>query len=35
MELYIDDLEISYYTKNILHELGLTMGSGPGYVSGP
>lgn len=36
MELYIDDLEISYYTKNILHELGFTMVSdlaGHNYIS--
>lgn len=36
MELYIDDLKISNYTKNILHELGFTMISdleGHDYIS--
>lgn len=36
MELYIDDLEISYYIKNMLHELGFTMVSdleGHDYIS--
>lgn len=36
MGLYIDDLEISYSAKNMLHELGFTMVSdleGHDYVS--
>ena len=36
MGLYIDDLEISYSAKNILHELGFTMVSdleGHDYIS--
>lgn len=36
MGLYIDDLEISNHTKNMLHELGFTMVSdleGHDYIS--
>lgn len=36
MDLHIDDLKISDFTKNILHELGFTMVSdleGHDYIS--